>query len=212
MTVEQYAEMHGKQTDAVQVKLRRMFRGEKFSLDSELSAEHLAALSVDRRKSGKQSETKPAKVRATVAREVLAVTPVVAREKVVRQYTQKRRISIESIRAGLLSAILLAVIIGHGALIWYDCATLWGTAGLIGGGVVFLIVLAAVLLASDETRVRTSGTALYFALCIDICAWWVHFPTFQRPDVSDVITGALCAFLCACSWIALYLYRDKNLD
>ena len=261
MTVEHYAELHGKQTDAVQVKLRRIFPGQKFALDTELTAEHLAALSVDGRRSKRANiarkvlaetspkireklqryyhtatpeqvvedmqaigsdlvdfapkekpQPKPAKVRATVAREVLADTPIEVLEKVVRQYAPKRRISIESIRAGMLSVILLAVIIGHGALIWFDCATLWGTAGLIGGGVVFLIVLAAVLLASDETRVRTSGTALYFALCIDIAAWWVHFPTFQRPDVSDIITGSLCAFLCACSWIALFLYRDKNLD
>ena len=34
----------------------------------------------------------------------------------------------------------------------------------------------------------------------------------QRIGVSDVVTGCFCAFLCACSWAALYLYRDKNID
>lgn len=56
MTVEQYAELNGKQTDAVQVKLRRIFPGERFALDTELSAEHLAALSVDRRTNGKRAK------------------------------------------------------------------------------------------------------------------------------------------------------------
>ena len=51
MNVEQYAELNGKQTDAVQVKLRRIFPGQKFALDTELTGEHLAALSVDGRRS-----------------------------------------------------------------------------------------------------------------------------------------------------------------
>ena len=64
MTVEHYAELHGKQTDAVQVKLRRIFPGQKFALDTELTGEHLAALSVDGRRSK----------RANSARQVLAET------------------------------------------------------------------------------------------------------------------------------------------
>lgn len=65
VTVEQYAELHGKQTDAVQVKLRRIFPGERFALDTELSADHLAALSVDRRTNAKRANVAP-KVRARV--------------------------------------------------------------------------------------------------------------------------------------------------
>ena len=80
MTVEQYAELHGKQTDAVQVKLRRMFPGERFALDTELSPEHLAALSVDRR-TGKPS----------VARQLLAETPPEVHEKVRRYAAEKQK-------------------------------------------------------------------------------------------------------------------------
>lgn len=70
MNVQQYAEMYGKQTDAVQVKLRRMFPGERFALDTELSADHLSALSVDRRTNGKRASeksNKPGNIAGNVA-------------------------------------------------------------------------------------------------------------------------------------------------
>lgn len=219
MTPKEIAERLDVGTDAVRMKYRRMFPNRPFDVNESLPSEIYIRLLSDGRRSGKHQVKKSSPITVKDVAEKFNVPPHISSMREDRKQAPpkpakdwKRRISVESIRAAMLSVILLAVVIGHGALIWYDCATLWGTAGLIGGGVVFLIVLAAVLLAADESRVRTSGTALYFALCIDISAWWVHFPTFQRPDVSDVITGALCAFLCACSWIALFLYRDKNLD
>jgi hypothetical protein len=76
MTVEQYAELYGKRTDAVQKKLRQKFAGERFALDSELSPEHIAELSVDGRRSK----------RANIARKVLAETSPKVREKLQRYY------------------------------------------------------------------------------------------------------------------------------
>jgi hypothetical protein len=119
---------------------------------------------------------------------------------------------LDGVRPVALDAILIGIVAGHAGLICYDCAALWGVPGIIGGGLSFAVVIAALLLATDETRVRTSGSALYFVLFVDIAAWWVHFPTFQSAAVPDEITGVFAGFLCAASWVALYLYRDKNID
>jgi hypothetical protein len=115
-------------------------------------------------------------------------------------------------RTVALDFLLISVIVGHASLVWYDCATQWSTPGAIGGGVTFLIVLAALLLASDETKNRTSEAALYFVLLVDCAAYFVHYPTFQRvAGIGNIETGAFAAFLCACSWVALYLFRDSKL-
>lgn len=116
------------------------------------------------------------------------------------------------VRANTLSALLIGIVAGHAGLVWYDCAIQWATPGTIGGGIAFVIVITALLLAADKTRVRTSEFALYFVALVDIGAWWVHFPTFQNPGIQDEITGVFTAFLCACSWVALYLYRDSKID
>ena len=111
-----------------------------------------------------------------------------------------------------ISLLLFSVVLLHGALIWYDCAVLWDVPGQIGGGAVFVVVFAALLLASDSTLPRTSGNALAFMAIVDFAAWKVHFEVFKTPVVSDAITGSLCAFICASSFVALYLFRDSKLD
>jgi transposase-like protein len=116
-------------------------------------------------------------------------------------------------RANAIDALLVSVIVGHSALVWYDCGQMWGIPGVIGGGVTFLIVLAALLLASDETKPRTSDTALWFVFFIDVAAWFVHYPTFKKyADIGNIETGVFAGFLCACSFAALYLFRDSKLD
>lgn len=116
--------------------------------------------------------------------------------------------------AARVSADILAfvIVIGHAGLLWYDCATLWGIPGQIGGGIVFAAVLLAVLICTQSNLPRSSNTALWFVLFVDIAAWWVHFEVFKTPVVSDAITGSLCAFICASSFVALYLFRDSKLD
>jgi len=116
-------------------------------------------------------------------------------------------------RSNAIDALLVSVIVGHSALVWYDCGQMWGIPGAIGGGVTFLIVLAALLLASDETKPRTSDTALWFVFFIDVAAWFVHFPTFKKyADIGNIETGMFAGFLCACSFAALYIFRDSKLD
>lgn len=116
------------------------------------------------------------------------------------------------VRRFLISALLFAVVVMHGLLIWYDCSVLWDVPGQIGGGTVFIVVLAALLLASDATLPRTSGNALAFIFFVDCAAWKVHYEVFKTPVVDNIVTGSLCAFICAASFIALYLFRDSKLD
>ena len=224
MTAEEFSEQYNRPLDSVRMKLRRIHPGVKFDRFAELSERTIEQLLNDKRKkSGEQYAEQPAEKmkqakRARIIRREPEAEPEA--EQPGEQYGAMQTIEISeesafdfaAIRGHFLSFVLLSVVLGHAALIWYDCGSLWGEPGTIGGGVAFLIILSAVLLATDETRIRTSGTALWFVCLIDICAWWVHFPTFQRDGVSDVVTGCFCAFLCACSWAALYLYRDKNID
>lgn len=225
MTAEQFATQYNRPLDSVRMKLRRINPGVRFDRFAELSDRTIEQLLNDKRKkSGEQYAEQPAEKmkRAKRARTIRREQPEA--DQPAEQYglqtitieqpeaAEQSGFDIGTIRGHFLSFVLLSVVLGHAALIWYDCSDLWGEPGTIGGGVAFLIILAAVLLATDETRIRTSGTALWFVFLIDICAWWVHFPTFQRIGVSDVVTGCFCAFLCACSWAALFLYRDKNID
>lgn len=120
--------------------------------------------------------------------------------------------SFHTVRRIAISALLFSVVVMHGLLIWYDCAVLWDVPGQIGGGTVFIVVLAALLLASDSTLPRTSGNALAFIFFVDCAAWKVHFEVFKTPVVDNIVTGSLCAFICAASFIALYLFRDSKLD
>lgn len=120
--------------------------------------------------------------------------------------------TFHQVRRFTISLLLFAVVVAHGLLIWYDCDILWGVPGQIGGGTVFIVVLAALLLASDSTLPRTSGNALAFIFFVDCAAWKVHYEVFKTPVVENVVTGSLCAFICAASFIALYLFRDSKLD
>lgn len=114
-------------------------------------------------------------------------------------------------RAILLDVVLLLVIGGHSLLVWYDCATQWGTPGAIGGGVTFLIVVASVLLATDRDQYSTSEVATWFVLLIDVGAWFVHVPTFmQESSIGKTETQVFSWFLVGCAWFALYLFRSSK--
>lgn len=127
--------------------------------------------------------------------------------------TPPTKFDLQAARNAAVSLLLIGVVIGHSGLVWYDCADRWSVPGAIGGGVVFLIVLAALLLASDETKPRTSEAAMWFVFITDFAAWFVHFPVFRdRAQIGNIETGMFAGFLCACSFAALYLFRDSKLD
>lgn len=116
------------------------------------------------------------------------------------------------IRSALFNILAVGVVVGHGALIWVECSELWGLVGFFGGLVVFMVVLLAVLLASDPSKNRTSSYALWFMLVVDSAAYWVHYPSFVNYSVSDSVRTGICIFICACSFMALLLFRDSKLD
>ena len=125
----------------------------------------------------------------------------------------KKRFDIAKFRTGLVDVLCAIAVIGHGVLVWFDCWELWGKAGFIGGGLAFVIILIAFTLATDSSKNRTSENAMWFVFFVDLAAWKVHFDTFIRfSNVGEIVTGCLCAFLCACSFMALYIFRDSKLN
>ena len=125
----------------------------------------------------------------------------------------KKSFDIAKFRTGLVDVLCAIAVIGHGILVWFDCWELWGKAGFIGGGLAFVIILIAFTLATDSSKNRTSENAMWFVLLVDLAAWKVHFDTFIRfSNVGEIVTGCLCAFLCACSFMALYIFRDSKLN
>jgi len=125
----------------------------------------------------------------------------------------KKHFDIAKFRTGLVDVLCAIAVIGHGVLVWFDCWELWGKAGFIGGGLAFVIILIAFTLATDSSKNRTSENAMWFVFFVDLAAWKVHFDTFIRfSNVGEIVTGCLCAFLCACSFMALYIFRDSKLN
>ena len=120
---------------------------------------------------------------------------------------------VSRIRDFSILALYFIVVVGHGILVWYDCAQIWGMPGTIAGGIGFAIILAAFLMATDKTRERTSESALTFVAFVDIASIFVHYPVFSGYDVANWITTVcICVFIPCMSWGALYLFRDFKLD
>ena len=125
----------------------------------------------------------------------------------------KKRFDIAKFRTGLVDVLCAIAVIGHGFLVWFDCWELWGKAGFIGGGLSFVIILIAFTISTDPTKNITSENALAFVFLVDAAAWKVHFDTFIRfSNVNHIVTGCLCFFLCACSFMALYIFRHSKLN
>lgn len=199
MTLYEYAEKSGKNYDTVYRFFRRRFPEIGWTKDTDIPPDISAQLSVKkgRTKASAKPETQPDKQPVKKADSAPAKVPDIA-----------------ALRLSVFSYILVAVVIGHAGLIWFDCAVLWGAPGVIGGGMSFLIALAAVLLSFDSDRPRTSETALWVVFCVDVAAWFVHFPTFKASaaHVGDLHTGFISGFICLFSFAALYMLRDSKLD
>jgi hypothetical protein len=214
-TLSQLAARLGRNYDTVYRAARRIRPAERWTAETPVPADVAAAISGGntrkpaenfRRKSANvPAEMKPARSHTSdVLREFAELGKPVEPEQVP---TDWRRIL-----SGVRSAILIGIVLGHAALVWYDCSDLWATPGSIGGGLVFFIVLAAVMFAADPAKNRTSGYALWFVALVDAAAYFVHSPVFGEYGAEEVITAAICIFICAASWVALYLYQDQNLD
>lgn len=107
--------------------------------------------------------------------------------------------------------LMVAIVIGHAGLIWYDCNSLWNTPGMIGGGLAFLMVLGALIIATDRDKMETSQDALYFVFVVDCAAGFAHFAVFsEKSKMGEWPTGIFSVFICLCSFTALYLFRNSK--
>ena len=208
ITLAELAEKSGGKYDTFYRKAKREFPAEIWTADSVLLPEHIAVLRP--RKSGgsarKKSTFNPQRQSTPPAPENPETAPA-------RTFFDRlKSITSAQIRTALFNILAVGVVVGHGVLIWVECSQLWGMVGAIGGGVVFTVVLLAVLLASDPSKNRTSAYALWFMACVDTAAFWVHYPSFKTYSVSDAVTVGVCVFICACSFIALVLFQDSKLS
>ncbi len=185
--------------------------GEKYQANRPVTEKEISILLETRKDQSKQvakslpvkPEKRPVKV-AGGFREIEVTYP---------KTEPKKSFDIAKFRTGLVDVLCAIAVIGHGILVWFDCWELWGKAGFIGGGLAFVIILIAFTLATDSTKNRTSENAMWFVFLVDLAAWKVHFDTFIRfSNVNHIVTGCLCAFLCACSFMALYIFRDSKLN
>lgn len=188
---------------AINERWKENFREIKFDANALLSPEQVAVL----REAGKRKRTK----RRTKQTPVPPTTQEVRPEPKATAASW-RFPSWAQAKNTVFNTLAVGTIVGHGALIWYECGKLWGGVGAIGGGVVFMVVLLAVLLAADPSKNRTSSYAIGFMLMVDIAAFWVHYPSFVNYAVSDVVRTGICIFICASSFMALLLFRDHKLD
>lgn len=225
MNITELAEAYGRKPDTLWRKAKKELphpSGGKWSLYSELTEDEQRILlgNASAPRPAISAPAKPAPPKQIIRTDstipvnqpapAVENTPAPGRAKFV--WPSIKLPTFHQVRRFTISALLFAVVVMHGLLIWYDCAVLWDIPGQIGGATVFIVVLAALLLASDATLPRTSGNALAFIFFVDCAAWKVHFEVFKTPVVDNVVTGSLCAFICAASFIALYLFRDSKLD
>lgn len=199
-TVRYWSRHYGKKEATVMKAINRKF-GTGYTRDSILTPAEVSEIF---------SDDKPAK---TASRQPRLQQPPAAPRTAHKPQPEQEAFSIEALRGTVFDVVCISIVVGHASLIWYDCATQWGTPGAIGGGLAFLIVMAALIISTDASRVRTSSSALWFVFFVDAAAWFVHYPTFQMyADIGDTETGAFAAFLCLSSWVALYIYRDSKID
>lgn len=188
-----------------------IFPDKSAASDRPLSIDEVKALSgkLERKKSGKAKKDIRTEATTTVHPPALAAesTPVPpGRQKRLRWPTRREVVLF------FFNTLAIAIVCGHGFMIWQEAAELYGYLGNVGGAIVFAVVCLAVLIASDSSRVRTSGNALWFMLCVDAAAGFVHYEALHTPSVPNAMTVGFCLFICACSFVALLLYRDSKLD
>jgi len=207
MNATEIAQNEGKGISTIAKRWEKNFPGVPFSRFSELTEEQVSAIS---KESGKKNTGLEMSERKQTMKQ--SPSPAVPNE-VPPVKKRKQSFDFSRLRKSAIDMLLFAIVAGHSLLIWYDCNTLWGVPGFIGGAIAFLIVLAALMFSMDSELPRTSGTAIWFVFMVDCGAFWVHYPTFKRSaTIGDTETMALCVFLCGMSFAALYLFRDSKLS
>lgn len=204
MTLQKLAEKSGGKYDTLYRKAKREFPTETWTADSVLLPEHIAVLSP------KKSAGKSRKKSFNPRRSKNPSPPAPENPETAPARTFEWPAAAK-VRTALFNILAVGVVGGHGFLIWQEAQELYGWLGSVGGAVVFTTVCLAVLICSDPAKNRTSEWALWFICLVDIAAVRVHFEALSRPDVPADITVGFCVFICACSFMALLLFRDSKL-
>ena len=215
ITLAELAETSGGKYDTIYRKARRKFPEMEWSANSILSAEHIAVLS------GKVSAKRSAPRKAAPVKDFIRTTETISVNQpapdVEATPPAPGRAKFEwptwpQIRRWIFEALAIAIVCGHGFLLWQESAELYGYIGDTCGALIFAVVCLALLIAADSSRNRTSGFAVWFMLFVDAAAGFVHYEALHTPVVPNSMTVGFCVFICACSFTALYLFRDSKLD
>lgn len=116
----------------------------------------------------------------------------------------------------LLSAIsvgadgcLIAVPSMHSVLIYQEATALAGTIGSLFGVIVMLTTAASFLMSASPRWHGVSGDALLVILGLDILSIFLHYEAF-RVHVADYLAIGFACVVATLSFLAMYLYRQKN--
>ncbi len=210
-TVGQLAHDLVMKQDTLRVRLRRKY-GQKYPGQSwghyAVVPDEIVAELLD-----KSGEKKERKERTKVMRPARSHnSPIIDEFVALSAETVPDTSKPANLRGYALSVLLIGIVLGHAGLVWYDCAQLWATPGAIAGGLVFAVVLAAVMLSSDTTKGYTADICMYFVFFVDVAAFWVHKPVFSGYGVDNATTNALCCFVCATSFAALFIFKSYKND
>lgn len=200
MTADELRETLGVKVRAFQIRWKNEF-AQPYAKDHVATPEQVARMNELYSKRPKQ----PAEKR--IARRTIEPKRIVAKK------SWADSIPGATTRQKAFNATCIAIVIGHAAFIWFDCASLWSAPGFIAGMIAFLIIFAALLIATDPTRGRTSGNAVTFAIIVDLLASVAHYQTFQQwNNQSPILSACVAAFVCICSAVAIGIYRDEKRD
>lgn len=202
--------------DIATIRLRWNANFGKGTFDSnrELSPEQVEILSRSKR-AGKEVKPREAKSIIRTPAPISVNQPAPAINEAMPPAPGRAKFewpTFADLRRWIFNGLAIAIVCGHGYMIWQEAAEFYGYLGNIGGAIVFAIVCLSVLVASDSSRSRTSGSALVFMAFVDLAAIFVHYEALQTPGVPKAMTIGFCIFICACSFVALLLYRDSKLD
>lgn len=199
ITLEQLGVQLGIPYETVRMRAVRAFGG-SWAKTTELNDEQIQVLSAGR--SGKTKKTKNRPLTNTQ-------TDGIARPSIARA----KRVDWSGILSKSFDLVCISIVVGHAGLIWYDVANLWSVPGIIAGLISFLVVLACVIAAHNGKKQSTSAIATFLVFCLDVAAYWVHYPTFTKyATASPATTQGICILICAFSFGAFLLFRNSKIE
>ncbi|MEO0132775.1 MAG: hypothetical protein ABIK73_07600 [candidate division WOR-3 bacterium] len=104
---------------------------------------------------------------------------------------------------------LMAIPSMHSVLIYQEATELAGVVGSLFGVIVLLTTASAFLMSASPRWHGVSGDALLVILGLDVLSTFLHFEAF-RQHVQDYLAVGFACVVATLSFLAMYLYRQKN--